>query len=91
MRWIGRQETWRPPGGEGEFLFDAAFGRHGVEFGEAAVGVTRRGENDALAVGGPAQDAVGRRMPGEALGDAAAGGDDEDIDVAIVLAGEGDL
>ena len=78
-------------GGQGELLFDAAFGRHGVEFGEAAVGVSRRGENDAFAVGGPAEDAVGRGMPGEALGDAAGGGDDEDVDVAIVLAGEGDL
>ena len=49
-----------------------------------------RREEDRLAVGREAEDDVGRRVPGQALGHAAAGRDDVDVDVAVVLAAEGD-
>ena len=47
-------------------------------------------EEDLLAVGGPAGDVFFSGMIGEAAGHAAGGGNDEDIAVAVVFAGEGD-
>jgi hypothetical protein len=73
-----------------EHLGDAAVGRNEeepVKVGQVARAI--RAEKDAP-VGGPPQHHIARRVIGQADGFAAPGRDDEDIIVAVVLAGEGD-
>jgi len=52
--------------------------------------VARRAEENLLAVGRPAHHAIGRRVPRQALGHAAGRRHGEDIDIAVVLAREGE-
>ena len=80
-------------GGVGHFEHAGLAARdgHGEELGIGAVaGETGRGEQHRLAVRREAQDDVGRRVPGQALGDAAAGRDDVGVEIAVVLAAERD-
>jgi hypothetical protein len=51
----------------------------------------RGGEEYPLAVSRPADNRIGRWMPGEAFGDAACCRNDIDIRVTVVLAGKGNL
>src|SRR5260370_4841908 len=51
--------------------------------------IARRLEENLLAIGGPADGEIDGGMPGEAARDTAGGGHDEDILVAVVVAGEG--
>ena len=77
---------------ERERGFYAAFDWDGPEArgGVGRCGGAGRGEEDRLAVGGPALHGVGAGVKGEALGLAAFGGDDVDVGVAGVVAAEGD-
>ena len=90
MRWPSGEKLTSEARGQVEHLRDAAVGRNEeepVEIGQVADAI--RAEEDAT-VGRPAQDHVVRRMIGQALRLAAPGRDDEDVVVAVVLAGEGD-
>ena len=63
----------------------------GKELAEARIAGAGRGEQDALAVGGPRQHRIRIGVPGEPLGNAPGGGHHEHVDVAVVFAGEGNL
>ena len=76
--------------GERQPLFHTSLDGDTEHLAETRVGGPRRSENNPLAVGHPAEDAIGSRMPGESFRHATRSGDNEDIHVAVVLAGEGD-
>src|SRR5581483_1138927 len=76
--------------GERELFFYTAGYWNGVHLTEPRVRGSRGREEDALAVHAPSDHAIGRRMPRQPFGNAALRRDDEDIDIAIVLAGKRD-
>src|SRR5262249_57957113 len=80
--------SFRAP--HGKNFRNAAGYRNGVNAIEVRIGVTRRLEEDFLAVGSPADNDIGRGVPGQAAGFAAIRGHDVGIDVAVIFAGEGD-
>ena len=79
--------------GERQRFRKASLDRHEEEpAAEGARGVqTRRVEQDVLAVGGPADDAIDARMIGQAPRHAPLGRHDIDVHVPFVIRGEGDL
>jgi len=100
LRGIGREVAGAGLG-HGESLREPAVDRDGVEAIVAEIEMFAQGaKHDGLAVGSPTVDLIvvaparsegaARGIKGELLGNAAGYGDDVDLLVAIVLAGEGD-
>src|SRR5208337_5169884 len=100
LRGIGR-EIAGAGFGHGQGRWQAAIQRDGVEAAIAEIEMVAEGaKDDGLAVGGPAIDLIvvaparGERAAGgiksKLLGNAAGDGDDVDLLIAVVLAGEGD-
>src|SRR4029077_2729971 len=66
-----------------------AFDGYGIQTVKVRVGFARRTDQDLLAVRGPPDNDVGVGMPGKALWFTAFGGHDVGVDIAVVLAREG--
>ena len=73
-----------------ELLWQPAGGGHREDLREPRVGGAGGGKEHPGAVGRPAEHRVGGRVPRQPLRLTARGRHDEDIDVAVVFAGEGD-